>query len=150
MEVVIKLDGLAIGIPRTGFGINAISASYIQLNSAPGTPLRTYGIAEYLSLGGDNSTVIYGTIKTPPIRLSPEEFQAFSLPNMAGKKIDIEVNGTFIGSGRADVTIALIDGQGVSQEILSRKDINVSGGQLASTRARGRVRLLTPIDEKSH
>lgn len=143
MEVIIKLDGLAVGIPKAGFGINAISASYIQINSAPGKPLRTYGIAEYLSVGGDNATMIYGTVKTLPIRLTPEEFQLFSMTNVSGKSIDIEVNGTFLGSGKADVTISLIDGEGISQEVLSRKDIRVSGGQLASTRARGRARLVS-------
>ncbi|PSF08276.1 hypothetical protein C7H09_08930 [Marinobacter fuscus] len=143
MEAIIKLDGLGVGIPRTGFGINAISASYIQINSAPGKPLRTYGIAEYLSVGGDNSTIVYGSIKTPPIKLSPEEFQSFSLTNMSGKTIDIEVSGTFLGSGKADVTILLIDGDGRSQEVLNRKGIRMTGGQLAETRARGRARLIS-------
>lgn len=142
MEVIIKLDGLAIGIPKTGFGINAISASYIQINTAPGKPLRTYGIAEYLSVGGDNTTMVYGTIKTVPIRLTPEEFLAFSVPKVSGKTIDVEINGTFIGSGKADVKIVLIDREGVPLEVLSRKNIRVTGGQLASTRARGRARLI--------
>ena len=143
MEIIIKLDGLGVGIPKTGFGINAFSASYIQINSAPGKPLRTYGIAEYLTIGGENSTIVYGSVKTPPIRLTPEEFQLFSLSNMSGKKIDVEVTGTFLGSGRADITISLIDGEGRSQEVLNRKDINMIGGQLATTRARGRARLVS-------
>lgn len=142
MELIVKLDGLAIGVPKTGFGVNAISASYIQINSAAGKPLRTYGIAEYLTVGGDNSTIVYGSIKTRPIRLTPEEFQAFSPSRMSGKKIDVEVIGTFLGSGKADITISVIDGEGVSQEILTRKDIRMTGGQLATTRARGRARLV--------
>lgn len=61
---------------------------------------------------------------------------------MSGKKIDVEVSGTFLGSGKADITISVIDGEGVSQEILTRKDIRMTGGQLATTRARGRARLV--------
>lgn len=142
MDIVVKLDGIAVGIPKIGLGLNAFSASYIQVNSAPNQPLRTYGIAEILSAGGDNSTLVYGTITTAPIRLSPEEFQAFSVNNVSGKTFDIQVSGTVVVSGKADITISLIDKEGRIEEVIQRKDIKVTGGQLASTNVRGRARLL--------
>ena len=37
MDVVVKLDGLAIDIPKTGLGVNAISASYYPSQFFPGT-----------------------------------------------------------------------------------------------------------------
>lgn len=142
MDVVVKLDGIAVGIPRIGLGLNAFSASYIQVNAAPNQPLRTYGVAESFSVGGDNSTLVYGTITTAPINLSPEEFQAFSVDNVSGKSFDIQVSGTVLVSGKADITISLIDDQGRVEEVIQRKDIKVKGGQLASTNVRGRARLM--------
>lgn len=142
MDIVIKLDGLAIGIPKTGLGVNAISASYIQVNSAPNQLLRTYGIAEIFSVGGDNSTILYGTIKTAPITLDLDEFESFSIENVSGKTFDIQVSGTVLLSGKADISVSLIDTDGRVEEIISRKDIKVSGAQLAATNVRGRARLM--------
>lgn len=142
MDVVVKLDGLAIGIPKTGLGLNAISASYIQVNSSPGQTLRTYGVAEVMSVGGDNSTILYGTIKTAPIKLNPDEFQLFSIENVTGKTFDIQISGTVMFTGKADITISLIDADGRVEELISRKDIEVSGAQLAATNVRGRAKLM--------
>ncbi|MDP4535805.1 hypothetical protein Q3O60_06375 [Alkalimonas collagenimarina] len=142
MEMIVKLDSLGLGIPKTGFGVNLISGSYIQVKYGPNKPFKTYGIANLPSIGGDNATIIYGTLQTKPINLNIEEFQAFSLTNMTGKHIDIEVSGTVLGSGRADLTISLIDDAGRAQTVVERKNIPVIGGQIASTKVRGRARYI--------
>lgn len=146
MEVIVKIDGLGIGIPKTGFGLNAFSGSYIQLNSTAGKPHRTYGVVNYLSAGGNSGTFIYGSAQTAPIKVTPEEFNRFSLDNVRGKYIEVEVKGTIIGSGKADVVISFIDGEGRSEEALERKHVDVSGGQLATTRVRGRARIINSIN----
>ncbi|NWO07732.1 MAG: hypothetical protein HLX50_19150 [Alteromonadaceae bacterium] len=133
---------MAFGIPKTGFGINAISASYIQVRTSPQIHHRTYGIAKYLSVGGDNSTLLYGTVKTAPMSLTAEEFQAFSLGSVIGNVIDVQVGGTFLGSGNADVTISLIDNEGRVNEVVARKNVKVSGCQLATTSVRGEARVI--------
>lgn len=140
MEIIVKVDSLSLGFPRTGFGVNVISGSYIQVNYSSNRPNKTYGIVDILSIGGNNSTIVYGTIHTDPIILNADELQAFSLSNMAGKHVDIEISGMFINSGSADIRITLIDDEGRPQVAIERKNVRVRGGQLASTQVRGRVR----------
>lgn len=145
MEVIVKIDGFGVGIPKTGFGLNAFSGSYIQVNSTAGKPHRTYGVVDYLSAGGNSGTFIYGTAHTSPIKITPEEFKKFSLENVRGKYIEVEVKGTIIGSGKADVAVNFIDGEGRSETVLERKHVSVSGGQVATTRVRGRARVINPV-----
>lgn len=142
MHLTVNLDSLGVRVPSTNFGVNIFSGSYIQLTHEDETPMKTYGIVSAMSLGSDSSTILYGTLKTAPIRLDPGEFQSLSVSNIANKYIDIQVDGTVVGSGRADLTISLIDESGRTQTVLQRKHIQVSGGQLSSTRIRGRGRLL--------
>lgn len=140
MEITVNLDSLGIGIPKTGFGVNLISGSYIQISDGTDGPVKTYGIVSTMSVGGDNSTLVYGTLKTAPIKINSDELRFFSVPSITGKYIDIEINGTIIGSGRADLTISLIDEGGRAETAIDRKNIQVTGGQLSSTRIRGRAR----------
>lgn len=143
MEVMVKLDSLGFGIPKTGFGINLISGSYIQVSPATKNKTDTYGLTDVLSLGDDSSTMVFASLKTSPIKLSTvEEIQAFTPSNLSEKTLDISISGTLIGNGKADVTIVQIDSNGRTTEILKRFDIPVSGGQLAETSIRGRARKL--------
>lgn len=74
--------------------------------------------------------------------LTAEEFQAFSLGSVIGNVIDVQVGGTFLGSGNADVTISLIDNEGRVNEVVARKNVKVSGCQLATTSVRGEARVI--------
>lgn len=143
MDVVIKLDSLGFGIPKTGFGVNLISGSYVQVSDPAKEKPDTYGLTDVLSLGDDSSTMVFASLKTNPIKLSsPEEIQAFTPARLSAQTLQISIDGTLIGSGKADVVITRIDSEGRTQELLKRFNIGVSGGQLAQTSIRGRAKKL--------
>lgn len=142
MYIVIYLDSVSIGIPKSGFGLNAFSGSYVQIKSSPDVIFNTYGIVDYMSMGGDSSTFIYGSIKTENLHINEDELKKLSISNVSGKKMEIDISGTFLGSGRADVKLILIDNNGRYETIIDRKDIKVSGGQVSGTRIRGDIRLI--------
>ncbi|WP_404363586.1 hypothetical protein [Marinobacter sp.] len=143
MDVVINLDSLGFGIPRTGFGLNLISGSYIQVSNPAKRKPDIFGLTDVLSLGDNSSTMVFASLKTSPIKLSTaEEIQSFTMSGLVAQKIQINIDGTLIGNGKADVTITRIDGDGRPTELLKRFDVKVSGGQLARTSIRGNVRKL--------
>lgn len=143
MDVVIKLDSLGFGIPKTGFGVNLISGSYVQVSNPGNIKPATFGLTDVLSLGDNSSTMIFASLKTSPIKLStPEEIQAFSSSSLTESTLQISIDGTLIGNGKADVTITRIGSEGRTEELLKRFDIGVSGGQLSATSIRGRARKL--------
>lgn len=143
MDVVINLDSLGFGIPKTGFGLNLISGSYIQVSNPAKRKPDIFGLTDVLSLGDNSSTMVFASLKTSPIKLSTaEEIQSFTMSGLVAQKIQINIDGTLIGNGKADVTITRIDGDGRPTELLKRFDVKVSGGQLARTSIRGHVRKL--------
>ncbi|WP_010324906.1 hypothetical protein [Marinobacterium stanieri] len=95
-----------------------------------------------MSMGGDSSTFVYGSIKTDNLHINEDELKKLSISNVSGKKMEIDISGTFLGSGRADVKLILIDDNGRYEKIIDRKDIKVSGGQVSGTRIRGDIRLI--------
>ena len=65
MKVRITISGLGAGIPKLPIGVNLISGCYIGTKPNDGNaPTRLYGVADYLSVGGESSTLIFGHAQT--------------------------------------------------------------------------------------
>lgn len=143
MDIRIIISGLGINIPKTSFGVNAISGCYVSVRNSEAAPEAVYGIKSYLSLGSESSTLIVGQIRSEWMKVvDPDIINKFSLQNVMGKTLDINVSGTVLMKGTADISIKLIDGTGDAISILDKYDVKVEGGQLSSTSIRGRAVLM--------
>ena len=58
MQIQITGMSVAIGIPKTGFGINAATFAFISLRPAPGPHMQILAIDDILSVGSKSGTFI--------------------------------------------------------------------------------------------
>ncbi|MCD8558171.1 MAG: hypothetical protein LRY75_04935 [Shewanella xiamenensis] len=143
MDIRIIISGLGINIPKTSFGVNAISGCYLHVKNGDAAPEAVYGIKSYLSLGSESSTLIFGQIRSEWMKVVDSEIiNKFSLQNVMGKTLDINVSGTVLMKGNADISIKIINEIGDAINILDKYDVSVEGGQLSSTNIRGRAVLM--------
>ena len=64
MEMKVVIDGLGFNIPKTGFGMNVISGSYLKFCDSKIQVPILIGLADAFSLGEKSSTVVFGHIAT--------------------------------------------------------------------------------------
>jgi hypothetical protein len=64
MEMKVVIDALGLSIPKTGFGLNLFSGSYIEFRNSKKIPKILIGIKDVISLGAKSGTVILGHVVT--------------------------------------------------------------------------------------
>lgn len=140
MKASLRITGVGLGGFK-GLGINIGSAAYFQIGQNPS--VRNYGIIDCLSLGEKTHTFAFGHVATEPFHLGEAEYKSLMrLDHLTGKSMQIEVIGTLAGKGAIDLRVLLIDNQGIVETIVERMGIPAAGAQFATTRIRGRIRLL--------
>lgn len=143
MEVRILLSSLSIGLGSSGFGVNAITGSYIQTRVAPDAPVKLFGIADSMSLGSDSGTLLASHVTTSWFKVdSKAEKILAGSKGFVGNKAQLEISGTLISSGKTDVKLTSYNKAGSGTAVFELIDIPSSGGQLASSKIRGIVKSL--------
>ncbi|MCP4748794.1 MAG: hypothetical protein GY874_22085 [Desulfobacteraceae bacterium] len=138
MEMCVNIAGAGISIPKTGFGVNIITGSYLGFRHSQDSPVSLLGLKDSMSLGSKSGTVIIGWISTKWFPVDQKIHPWVMVPDtLVGSKAEIEVVGTLIAAGKVDLKIALFDGGGNSSSLMSKIDIESVGGQIANTKVRG-------------
>lgn len=139
MEMLINLVGFGVALPKTGFGVNLLSSSYIAFRYSKYNPDILLGISDLVSLGSKSGTFIASWIKTDWFTVCPKKHNWVNNTNaLIGKKAELEVLGTVILFGTVDVKFTTYDKNGnKDNELISKVDIKSAGGQLSNTKVRG-------------
>lgn len=140
MEMKISMVGSGLSIPKTGFSVNILSYAYFFFRNAKGTPPTVFGLDQVATVGEDAQTLIVSEVTTDWIFLDPKR-NSWSLhkQQLVGKIINLEIDGTLLGSGRIDIRMDEISGQGFVTNLLTRDNIKATGGQLATSSIRGQL-----------
>lgn len=138
MEMMVNLFGFGAAIPKTGFGLNIASASYIGFRYSVSTPATMLGVSDIVSMGSKSGTFIGSWIATDWFYVDLAKHGWVADANrLIGKKAQIEVSGTLVVHGTVDLKFTTFDKGGDTNELLSKVDIKASGGQLSETKVRG-------------
>ncbi|MCR9909044.1 hypothetical protein NB545_16455 [Vibrio campbellii] len=150
MKVRVTISGLGAGILTLPIGVNLISGCYIETKPNDGnTPTRLYGVADYLSVGGESSTLIFGHAQTEWMTVESESAKKLlQYENFLGSHVDVEVKGTSFGSSKGDVTLKVIDKIGNAKSSIDKFNIKIDAYQLASTKIRGQIRAMKTESSK--
>jgi len=138
------MSSLGVGIPGTGFGVNIVSAAYIEIRGGKNSQIRLYGISDALSLGNNSSTLGAGHAQTAWMTVPSENYPLITVDNLLSSKAEINFVGTLLGTGIIDVKFELINKAGASSTVLDLKSIKVPtpGAQISSTRVRGDIHIV--------
>lgn len=143
MEVRITISGIGVTIPKIGFGVNVFSGCYLEFRASKNTPVKVFGIKDYLSLGDGSGSIIIGHARTSWITvMDPKSLVLLNTQNLSGSTVEIEVKGTSFGHANGDIGFKVFDSIGNSKTILEKYNIPMEAIQLASTKVRGKISLL--------
>jgi hypothetical protein len=143
MEMKVVISGVGAAIPKTGFGVNFISGSYIGLRNSKKMSNILMGLADLISIGNKSGTVVVGHVATDWFFVDPVMHNWVTNTNgLIGKKAEIEVIGTLIVNGNVDLKFTVFDKNGNTNELISKVDIESSGIQAANTKVRGVLKQL--------
>lgn len=138
MEMKVIIDGMGLAIPKTGFGINLCSGSYIKLRNYKGGASILLGIADGPSLGARSGTVFVGHVETDWFFIDPVKHNwVTNTIDLVGKKAEIEAIGTLMAKGRVDLKFTVYDKNGNAKELMSKVDLKSTGVEVANTKVRG-------------
>lgn len=140
MEMMNNIAGLGVAIPKTGFGLNLATASYIGFRLDKNNYDLLLGLKDCFSLGTKSGTLIGSWIKTDWFMVDIKRHGwVADINRLVGSKVEIEVVGTVVAFGTVDLKLTAIDKYGNTKELMSKVDIKASGGQLSNTKIRGTV-----------
>jgi hypothetical protein len=143
MQIQIIGASIAVGIPKTGFGINATTFAYISLRPTEGKLIQTFAVDDHLSIGGKSGTFIWSNVRTSWTNIDSVKYPwVCNAQELTGKTIDLEVIGTMFGAGKADIKVSLIDKDGESTSLVAKMNIESEGFQLTGLKVRGILKLL--------
>lgn len=132
----INIMGLGVDLPKTGFGVNVATGSYIGITM--GQTKTLLGVSKCLSIGAGAGTLVSGWVKTAPFYVCPKKNGWVSNVNgLIGKKVQIELTGTLVVYGKVDLTFTVYDKNGSSKKLISRVDVESCGMQASETKVRG-------------
>ncbi len=138
MEMKVVIDGMGLAMPKTGFGLNIFSGSYIKLRDSNKNPQILMGLVDAMSLGSKSGTVVLGHVETNWFFVDPVKHNWVTNTNdLTGKKAEIEVVGTLLAKGKIDLKFTVYDKGGDAKSLVSKVDIESSGIQVANTKVRG-------------
>ncbi|MCP4338424.1 MAG: hypothetical protein GY799_05935 [Desulfobulbaceae bacterium] len=143
MQIQLIGASIAIGIPKTGFGLNATTFVYIRLRPGPGTLVQTLAVDDHFSVGGRSGTFVWSNVRTSWTNIDSVKYPwVCNAPKLTGNTIDLEVVGTMFGAGKADIKMSLIDKDGETKSLVSKMNIESEGFQLTGLKVRGILKLL--------
>lgn len=138
MEMLINIFGLGIAIPKTGFGVNVASGSYIGFRHTKNKPDILLGLRDIVSLGSKSGTFVGSWVATDWFVVDVAKHSWVANTNwLIGKKAEIEVIGTLLIHGTVDLKFTVYDQNGNANELLTKVDIKAAGGQVSNTKIRG-------------
>ncbi|MGI1678923.1 MAG: hypothetical protein K6L75_09340 [Cellvibrionaceae bacterium] len=150
MQIRIVGASFALGIPKTGFGVNASTFAYIQLRNGPNSDIQTLAVDDHFSVGGKSGTFIWSNISTSWVNIDSTKYPwVYHALNFTGKTVDLSVKGTLLGSGKVDIQITFIDKDGETQSLVSKMDIQSSGFQLTGLTVRGKLKYIPGVELKA-
>ena len=137
MEAQVIIIGLGASIKPIGLGANLATGAYITFRQNKRRVL-TLGIADYLNLGGDKGTLLFGYINTDFFKLGSKLHPwTDTIDSLVGSTLDLRVSGTLLVNGTVSITLDRIDKDGNLEKLISKTNINASGAQIADTMIRG-------------
>lgn len=144
MEIRITISSLGAGLPGTGFGLNIISAAYVEVRASKNSNVRLFGVTDYLSLGNNSVTIGAGHAQTAWMKVNSANLSLLALSKMQSSRAEINIVGTLLGTGTIDVKFELINKAGESSTVLDLKGVKVPtpGAQISSTKVRGEIKLV--------
>ncbi|NWO07203.1 MAG: hypothetical protein HLX50_16395 [Alteromonadaceae bacterium] len=146
-QAQIKILGAGLSLPGSPVGMNAGTTAYITLRANVGASDFTYGVASFLDANGNSGALVVGYAATEWFYISDEAYNALRLSNLRGKgyKIDIQVKGTLLGSGKSDIDVMLIGEQNNGRKIIEAYDVKSSGAQISGTSVRGQLHAMPGV-----
>lgn len=136
MEMFINIMGAGVALPKTGFGVNLATASYIGITN--GYQVTLLGLSNVMSLGEKARTFVFGWIKTDPFFVCPIKHNwATNTIALIGQTAEIELTGTLVIRGSVDLKFTVYDKHGNTNELMSKVNIKAIGGQVSETKVRG-------------
>lgn len=138
MEMKVVIDGIGVAVPKTGFGLNLFSGSYINFRNSKGVRPIMLGLADGISIGSKSGTVIVGHVETNWFFVDPVKHNwVTNTISLIGKKAEVEMIGTLLAKGRVDFKFTIFDKEGNIKELVSKVDLKSTGVQVANTKVRG-------------
>jgi hypothetical protein len=138
MEMIINIFGIGVTIPKTGFGLNVASGSYIGFRHAKHQPDKLLGLRDIVSLGSKSGTLVGSWVATDWFVIDVAKHSwAVNTNSLVGKKAENEVIGTLVIHGTVDLKFTVFDQNGNASELLTKADIKAAGGQISNTKVRG-------------
>ncbi|XOZ32481.1 hypothetical protein ACMDCT_09705 [Halomonadaceae bacterium KBTZ08] len=139
-----------VGIFGTGFttskldlGVNVASVGFIEVRKNKLANPIGYSVVSTMDLDGHSGSLVVGFAASVWFYISDETFEILGQRDNVldnGYSVDIQIGGTVIGSEKSDITINLINDQGVHRKVVDLYDIKVSGIQVAGTSVRGKLK----------
>lgn len=138
MEMLINIFGFGVTIPKTGFGLNVASGSYVGFRHNKDRPDKLLGLKDIVSLGSKSGTLVGSWVATDWFIVDVAKHSWAANTNwLIGKKAEIEVIGTLIIHGTVDLKFTVYDHNGNADELLTKVDVKAAGGQISNTKIRG-------------
>lgn len=141
-QAKIAISGLGLTSTKLGFGLNLGTMAYLGIRKNRLAKEFTYGVESALDIDGHSGSLVFGYVASEWFYISDEAFEALRTNNILGNRysVDIQVEGTTLGAGKADITIDLINQYGAHNTIVDLYGIKVSGLQATGTSVRGRLK----------
>lgn len=138
MEMMVNIIGVGVAVPKTGFGVNLVTGSYIGFRHSESHYEVLLGLEDIISLGSRSGAVLLGWIKTKYFVVDTVIYPWALHPKaLIGSKAEIEVDNTLVGLGSVDIKFTLFTNGGDGIPLISKVDIESMGIQLANTKVRG-------------
>jgi hypothetical protein len=139
MEMMINLFAIGFSLPGAGIGINGTTNCYVGFRHSKKNPDILLGLQDVASMGPKSGTILGSWIVTDYFNVEyPNHRWIANTGRLIGKTVEIEVSGTMIVRGTVDIRFTVIDKNGNFNQLLSKANINATGGQLANTKIRGK------------
>lgn len=142
MQIQFHLWGGGLAIPRTKIGATVLMGGSFSIRAAKGHTETTFLLGDLISLGGQNGTAIASSIKTKWFNVDPKTKGQEWITNcgsLLGPTLEIVLHGTVVNSGHVDLSFSKIDDDGIKEQLLSRHNLEATGGQLTETKIAAKV-----------
>jgi hypothetical protein len=143
MEMKVVITGSGASIPKTDIGINLLTYAYIQLRFGMNDKPITLAVSDSLSFGAKSGTFILGFAKTEWFYVDTDKHKWLSdYLGLIGKKVELDLAGTLIVNGTVDLKFTVYGKDREEKEMISKVDIESSGGQISGTKVRGNLLMI--------
>lgn len=128
---------------KLDLGVNVASIGFLEVRKNRLAKEIGYQIVSTMDIDGHSGSLVVGVAGSEWFYISDEAFEILGQRDKVlenGYSADIQIGGTVLGSGKSDITITLINDQGVSRKVAELFEIKVSGLQIAGAGIRGKLK----------